>query len=282
MKQIKQRPFLYFSISLIMIFILLASTILIKNQSHLIVCYSMVFCFGLLAYYCIYGLCQQMTLYAQLEAQNVLLSQQQNFQEDYLLISKENQKIFNEMGENIYEKIDSFQDITIQNEDEAREFAKKLINEYSSLYQIDYCSNKIIDAILSNKVTLAKHYHIQTSVQVIVPEDISIRSSDIMSVYTNLLDNAIEACLELPEKDRFIQIDSMVKSQYLIIKVVNSKNESLQVDSSNLKTSKLDKEEHGLGTQIIKKACKQNNGSFKIIDHGHTLEAYVTLGINVE
>ena len=81
------------------IFILLTTTIFIRQKIYLGICYAVILCCGFLSYYCIYSLCQEITLHAQLETQSILLEQQQLFQEDYLAISKENKKILDDMRE---------------------------------------------------------------------------------------------------------------------------------------------------------------------------------------
>lgn len=270
-------PIFLFSQCLIFTFLLLSFFIHIYTLVFFF--YTCIFILCAVSYYCLYCICKQITFHAELEAQNVLAQHQKEFQENYFLVSQENIGIIDQVRDEIYRKIDTYKDINIQNEDEAREFAKKLIDEYSFLFQIDYCSNKIVDAILYNKIMLAKSHDIQTSVQVIVPETINIKPIDIMSVYTNLIDNAIEACLIIEKEKRYIEIDSMVKSNFLIIKIINSKSPDIHVDLHNIQTTKDDKKHHGLGTQIILKACHENNGTFKIIDQGDTLESYVTLQI---
>lgn len=278
-KYFKNNSFAIFLFSQFCIFILLLLSFFIKINSLIFTFYVCIFLLCFVSYYCLYCICKQITFHAKLEAQNILAQHQQEFQEKYFLVSQENMDIITKVRDEIYQKLDTYQDINVRNEDEAREFAKELINEYSFLYQIDYCSNKIIDAILYNKIILAKSYDIETNVQVIVPETINIKPIDIMSVYTNLLDNAIEACLNIEKEKRFIEIDSMVKSNYLIIKITNSKSPDIHVDLKNIQTSKADKKHHGLGTQIILKTCRENNGTFKINDNGDSLESYVTLQI---
>jgi hypothetical protein len=72
----------------------------------------------------------------------------------------------------------------------------------------------------------------------------------------------------------------MVKSNYLIVKIINSKDSSMHTNINNMQTSKLDQEHHGVGSPIIKKTCYDNNGTLKIIDNGTSLEAYATLQID--
>lgn len=283
MKQrFKQQSFRIFLLTQFLIFIFLSLSFVIQTRSLIFILYTCIFIFSGISYYCLYCVCQQITLHAQLEAQDILIQKQKECQEEYSIIAQENIDLINKARDEIHKKINSYSHIDLQNEDEAREFAKQLMQEYNFLYQTDYCSNKIIDAILYNKLTLAKKYDIQTSVQVIVPQQINISPIDIMSIYTNLLDNAIEACLKLDKEKRFIDISSMVKSNYLIIKIINSKSTHIHIDTNHMETSKPDKDNHGLGNQIIKKTCQANNGLFKIVDNGHTLEAYATLQINKE
>ena len=280
-KYLKTKSFSFFLLAQPLILIFLLLSFLIKDQSLIISFYLCIFILCCISYYSLYCICKQITLHAQLAAQNALAKHQQEFQENYLLASQAYKDTFDQVKDEIYRKIDTYKNIEITNEEQAREFSKKIIQEYSFLDQIDYCSNKIIDAILYNKLMLAKSYQIKTSVQVIVPETIQIKPIDIMAIYTNLLDNAIEACLKIDEKERFIEINSMIKSNYLIIKNINSKDPSKHIDLNNLKTSKLDQVHHGLGSQIIKKTCDDNNGALKIIDNGTSLEAYATLQLNV-
>lgn len=278
-QKIKDHYFSLFIFSQVLIFIFLILSFIIKVRSIIFIFYICIFLFCCMSYYSLYIICKQITKHAKLEAQNILSKRQQDYQEKHFIVSQENVEIINKVRDEIYKKIDSYKDINIQNEDEARAFAKKLIDEYSFLYEIDYCNNKIIDAILYNKILLAKSHDIITDIQVIVPDTVNIKAIDIMSVFTNLLDNAIEACLKLTIDKRFIEVDSMIKSNYLIIKVRNSKSPKMHVNIDNMETTKDDKVNHGLGLQIISKTCKENNGSFKLIDNMTTIEASVTLQI---
>ena len=69
--------------------------------------------------------------------------------------------------------------------------------------------NVVIDAILNSKISLAKHQDIQVKAKAIVPADLgnSISEVDLSIILGNLMDNAIEACQQIPDKkDRFIRV----------------------------------------------------------------------------
>ena len=57
-----------------------------------------------------------------------------------------------------------------------------------------YCQNNLLQAILEGKRLRAEQEHIQISYEILLPEKISINTTDLSSIFFNLLDNAIEAC----------------------------------------------------------------------------------------
>ena len=57
--------------------------------------------------------------------------------------------------------------------------------------------------------------------------------------------------------------------EYRIITVENYISKSVLNDNKELHTSKQDKKSHGLGTQIIKKLVKKNNGTCDYHEEGN-------------
>lgn len=240
--------------------------------------YILIILCGVSLYYWLYVIYRDIKRNILLENENMLAKQQEKMQEEHILAMKENMEYYSKIRDEIIEKINMYDDLKIDTEEDAREFTIKLLKEYEKINKIDYCSNKVIDAILYNKLLLAKSNNIEINVQVLVPEYINIKPIDLMSVYANLLDNAIEACLKLPQSQRFIKVDSQVKANYLIVKVVNSKLKEIVVDIKSGKSTKLE-EGHGLGLQIIKNACESNEGSLIIEDHGDNVMIFASLKI---
>lgn len=65
--------------------------------------------------------------------------------------------------------------------------------------------NLMVDAILNSKLTIAKQKQIHVQCKAHVAKHIAIRDIDLCVIIGNLLDNAIEACEMLEEKERFYQ-----------------------------------------------------------------------------
>jgi len=96
------------------------------------------------------------------------------------------------------------------------EAVNEIISNSEQLYQVDFCDNKTIDAILYNKSLLAKSLHIPFDIQVQIPQQLNIAYVDLICVYANLLDNAIEATLETDQPSiRFALIN--LETEYIFV-----------------------------------------------------------------
>ena len=83
--------------------------------------------------------------------------------------------------------------------------------------------NLMTDAILNSKLSLIRERKIAVDATALVPGDAPVSGIDLSVLIGNLLDNAMEACMELPqEKDRFIRIYIDRIKKQLYISVTNS------------------------------------------------------------
>ncbi len=133
--------------------------------------------------------------------------------------------------------------------EEINEYIDKALN---TLDETSYSNtnNFAFDSIINFKLEEIKNTDVKLDLEVFVPEKISISSYDITVILGNLLDNAIDATLKSEEKNLKIKIKSKYKN--LIIIIANSYNGEIKIDKvGNFITTKLDKNEHGLGLSII-------------------------------
>jgi len=83
--------------------------------------------------------------------------------------------------------------------------------------------NIMVDAILNSKLAMIKEKGIQVDATAIVPEDVPFLGIDLSVLIGNLLDNAMEACLQIEqEQERFIRIYIDIVKKQLYICVTNS------------------------------------------------------------
>lgn len=200
----------------------------------------------------IYTLSKMIEKTAQQEAQNTLL----RLEKDHLLATLKAEQDLEQLKEKLK--------VIVENQTEehfdSRATVQELIQKESNTIFINYCSNPIIDAILYHKVLRIKENHIDYSINVQVPEVLEIESYTLLSILTNMIDNAIEA-VEKSASQKTIDISLTMKANFLKCQITNSLE---TMPEMNGHTSKADKENHGFGLQILEATCKKYDGSYRM------------------
>lgn len=109
--------------------------------------------------------------------------------------------------------------------------------------------NPVVDVVLNQKYQVAQENKIRMRVNVNDLSSFSIKGNELVVLLSNLLDNAIEACLKL-EKNREI-VCSIIMEDSIYISI---RNTSLPVNilHGQIPTTKQDTTEHGYGLQAVK------------------------------
>lgn len=143
--------------------------------------------------------------------------------------------------------------------EEAKDFLKQYSISLEKTKEYIRTDNPIFNTVINNKIEYAK------SEDIIITTGLHktlkpMHGNDLYTIMGNVLDNAIEAELKEEPCNREIEICSVWNGNDMIITVENYISKSVLNENKELHTSKQDKKSHGLGTQIIKKLVKKNNG----------------------
>ena len=106
--------------------------------------------------------------------------------------------------------------------EEADAYMDRLEDDLTNVDTVLKTGNVMVDAILNSKLTLIQERNIQVDATAIVPGNIPVSDIDLSVLIGNLMDNAMEACAQLPEAERFIRVYIDVIKQQLYISVTNS------------------------------------------------------------
>lgn len=156
----------------------------------------------------------------------------------------------------------------------AQKLFKELSIETRHIQYRTYCSDYMIDGILNSKYQLATESGIQTEYKIMLPDSYSFSSKELCCVLFNLLDNGIESCQKSDFPNRFLHLDISPKSDFLIIRMKNTKSSR---ETFNGQTSKDDNFTHGFGLSVIEEIAKNNDGFCQWTDTGDTFESSVML-----
>lgn len=129
--------------------------------------------------------------------------------------------------------------------------------------------NTVVDTLL----TMKYHEAVRTmpdlqmdAERLLFPDTLLIQSYDIGIILGNALDNAIEACRKLKEKEPdaeiFIRLSSFSKGKMIFIEIENSFDGKVirKRQSEFPATDKADKEAHGIGLANVKSAAEKYHG----------------------
>ncbi len=71
---------------------------------------------------------------------------------------------------------------------------------------VDYCRDHALNALLNHYVREAEAHGIRAEIRIDLPETLYVDSVDLCSIIGNILENAIAACCDVPEENRFFHL----------------------------------------------------------------------------
>lgn len=126
---------------------------------------------------------------------------------------------------------------------------------------------KPIDVILTNKSLICQKENINFTHCIEIENLNCMKSEDIYGLLGNMLDNAIEASLNVKDiSNRVISLIIKLENEMIHFSIDNYyENDSLNISNNKLpQTIKQDKEVHGIGLKSIKYITEKYNGSLTI------------------
>ncbi|CEQ10357.1 two-component sensor histidine kinase [[Clostridium] sordellii] len=193
------------------------------------------------------------------------LNEKLDMQYKYYLMAKESQekmkKVYHDMN-NHMENIKRLKD----NSEDVNKYINNIEDEVKNVKNIYSTGNLLLDIILYEKSKVCMESNIDFKVGIDFSKCEFIEMIDITSIFSNLIDNAIEACNNINDKNinRYITIKSTFIKGYYVIRCENSKMNKVILKNNKIFTTKRDKFFHGLGLENIKSSVKKYDGELKI------------------
>ena len=130
-------------------------------------------------------------------------------------------------------------------------------------------NNDVVNAILNAKYYEAIKNDVLFVLKINDLSDIKVSDEDIVTILSNLLDNAIEAAKQCDVGKRTVKIKLLSEDDVLSIAVTNAyKTEPMLTEDGYIRTTKNNKEEHGWGIRNIVATLEKYNAEY-IIDYNN-------------
>ncbi len=130
--------------------------------------------------------------------------------------------------------------------------------DMKALIPTRFCSNEVINLLLSYYMALAKERKVEMTVAANLPSQLPFIETELCSLLSNGLENAICAAsnVELPD-ERKVSVHMGIHGENLLIQIENSYRGKLSWQDGLPFT---DQEEHGLGTRSIRAIVRSHGG----------------------
>ena len=206
-------------------------------------------------YFIVRGISQR----AELKTQNELLAKQIAMQKlHYVELSDQYQRM-QMLRHDIANHMHTIQILLKSKEfQEAKTYSSEVLQLHTFHSILGQCENPVIDAFISSRVEDAKGQQVPIETDIRLPYQLSIRDPELIAIFGNTLDNAIEANLVLPIEKRYIRISAAAKDDYLVIRLENSISQNTQTE----KAIRIEGMHRGLGFHILENIAKQHQGNF--------------------
>lgn len=162
--------------------------------------------------------------------------------------------------------------------DESKQYIEDYLNTSNPVLNSFSCSNNVINSIINLELTKAKIQNIKIDVKVVVPPSLPFRDIDLVSLLTNMIDNAIENYYDENKKPITVRI---MKQNDFIRFLVSNPVDMKNINPRSLTTTKKTGRGHGYGTKIIKNIASAYNGyvDFSVQDNNFICDAVLNLNI---
>ena len=125
--------------------------------------------------------------------------------------------------------------------------------------------NIVIDSLVEYWKRTAEKEEIEFQAELSIPMEMSFKGADISLILGNLLENAVEGA-EKAEKRKCIKLRVKYDKKNLLIAVENSYGGKLKKIKGELKTTKEDTANHGIGLASVRRAARKYQGTVFIDD----------------
>lgn len=146
-----------------------------------------------------------------------------------------------------------------------KEYLDTLLEEVEIVGRTIETGNKTVNIVVAEKISIGNTRDIRFNIYLNLQNLAHIPPADLVTIWGNALDNAIEAVEKLPEPDeRIIYIKSELYGNATLIRFSNPYADDIIIKNGKIITSKEDNIYHGIGLKSIEKCVAKWSGAVNV------------------
>ena len=144
---------------------------------------------------------------------------------------------------------------------------------------VSYCDNTALNALLNYYGEAARQYKIRLRIIADLPASLPLSDVDLCNIVGNIFDNAITACLDIPETDRYINLKLSCPNDVRFgIVASNSFSGDVRMDGGRYLSTH--RGGSGIGLESIRTAAEKYGGNASFSHEGKEFISGVVIPIN--
>lgn len=163
------------------------------------------------------------------------------------------------MRHDFKEQLSTLRDLIDSDSAEAKRYFDKLDSICRELDFTEYTNNTVLNILLDRKIRECHDKGINLYISSTGARLDFLSEFDTVAIFSNLINNAMESCIQSTEKNIFIDFGTK-NENFTVIKIENNCDEPPTANGSSLITKKSDNEMHGLGMKSVETALNSYNG----------------------
>lgn len=163
--------------------------------------------------------------------------------------------------------------------DQLTTYLQNFLDQTSADLPVAYCSNLTLNALLNYYAQIAEEHKINFSIDISLPQEIPMQDTDLCVLLGNLIENAYDECLTLPEDKRHILLKMLMPNHSSVVFTLDNtfSGHSIQKNKGQFLSSK--HEGYGIGIDSAANIVERYNGVLKIDTEGKMFCISVVLNL---
>lgn len=164
--------------------------------------------------------------------------------------------------------------------EETKEYTQNILAECNKKKWQQMCNRPLLDAVLHSKRQFCDEQGIEFDVMSYVPENMVCTESEMISIFHNLLNNAIEACVRMGRNEkRRVFFRTGVRNGQFVLSCLNTRKKKERFTG---KTWKKNSALHGMGQKIVYDIVRRHQGNCVCDKKKDTYSMVITFNLSEE
>lgn len=150
--------------------------------------------------------------------------------------------------------------------EEALDYLQRIGNHFEELaVRKYYTGNEILDIVINQKILEIRGKGIEIEFEGKMDRPDFMDTYDLCTIFSNMLDNGIEACEKVQDQEAVIQVSVLTHGNTVFFQFANPATPEMYEAVKRGRTTKEDKRGHGFGMENVKRALDRNGGEIEYL-----------------